>query len=176
MTTRKLLALALTAGLLLPTLANARVHVDRDETADFGTYETYQWIEGTATENQLAERRIRNAVDRELEAKGLQRVEQGGDLLVATHAALRTETRVNTDTLPVYYGYYWRTPFWHGQQTVDLRTIEVGTLIIDLIDADEERLVWRGKATGTIRENPKKNAKRLHKAVAKMIDQYHVTP
>lgn len=172
MKTRTLIAMALATGTLLAAQANARVYVDRDETSDFSTYQTYSWTEGTAADDQLAEQRIRKAVDRELAAQGLQRVDQGGDLLVATHAAARTQTRVDVETLPSYYGYYWRRPFWHGHQTADVREIEVGTLIVDLLDATQERLVWRGKATGTIRSNPEKNTKRLNKAVAKMFDRY----
>ena len=172
MTTRSLYISVLIATLLLPAMANAKVYVDHDRDVDFARYATYTWAEGTAAEDQLAERRIREAVDRELAKKGLERVDEGGDLMVVSHAAVHTKTRVDVDKFPPHYGYYWRRPFWVERTTVDVREIKMGTLIIDLLDANEERLVWRGKATGAVRPNPKKSTKLLNKAVFKMFEKY----
>src|SRR5213594_2852269 len=62
------------------TSASAKVFVDHDRTADFRARRTYAWMKGTEAPNTLVEKRIRAAVDDQLRAKGLTRVEGEADL------------------------------------------------------------------------------------------------
>src|SRR3989442_9068189 len=81
------------------TSASAKVFVDHDRTADFRARRTYAWMKGTEAPNTLVEKRIRAAVDDQLRAKGLTRVEGEADLHVITHAT--TTTDYTTGTLVV---------------------------------------------------------------------------
>ena len=47
-----------------------------------------------------------------------------------------------------------------------------GTMIIDLYDAKQKVLVWRGIAQGTLSNNGDKNQKLVGNAVKKMFKQY----
>src|SRR5579872_6548608 len=67
----------LTAGIIY-----AASHTDYDHHANFTGYHTYSWI-GVSTQDPLWKQRIMSAVDSELAAKGLTRVESGGDLSVS---------------------------------------------------------------------------------------------
>ena len=49
---------------------------------------------------------------------------------------------------------------------------EVGTLVIDVWDAKKKQLVFRGLVSGTISDNPQKNAKNIGKAVAEIFEKY----
>jgi hypothetical protein len=51
-------------------------------------------------------------------------------------------------------------------------TYEVGTLVLDMYDAQTKRLVWRGVATKTVSKKPEKNEKALEKAVEKMFKNF----
>ena len=63
------------------------VHTDYDRTANFAAFKTYTWREGTKLPNPLMEQRVIDAVDAQLKAKGLTRVDTGGDVSVTYHAA-----------------------------------------------------------------------------------------
>src|ERR1043166_3818798 len=82
------------AGLLcLGALALAQnVQFDYDRTANFSAYRTYEWAEGKGpSPSQLMDQNIKRAVDMQLAAKGLQRVERNGDIQVAYQAGVNHE-------------------------------------------------------------------------------------
>jgi hypothetical protein len=49
-----------------------------------------------------------------------------------------------------------------------------GTVIVDLIDAQKQELVWRGTVTGVLESNPtpEKMDKNANAAMAKLFSQY----
>ena len=160
-------------GLSLATVALAGVSVDYDKSVDFSRYGTYAWLEGTPAQNPLVQKRIVAAIEREIEAKGLAKATDEPDLLLATHAAATSERRIDVDD----YDYYRRGPGW-GTTTMSVRDIAVGTLMVDLIDADSKDLVWRSIATQTISGNldADKIDKRINKMTAKMFKKFPPKP
>jgi len=54
-----------------------KVNVDWDQTANFQGYGTYAWAKGTPAKNPLMDERIVAAVDKQLAAKGLRKVDSG---------------------------------------------------------------------------------------------------
>jgi hypothetical protein len=72
--------------LLLTNFAMAQtVHTDYDRAATFSNYHTYAWSDGTPAKDQLMDQRIRDNIDQQRGAKGLQKVTapDKADLLVA---------------------------------------------------------------------------------------------
>ncbi len=71
------------------------------------------------------------------------------------------------------YGYgddfYYGGGMSMGSSTSRVITYDQGTLIIDIWDANEEKLVWRGTSTDTIADNTKKMEKRLNKMLDKLV-------
>ena len=59
-------------------------------------------------------------------------------------------------------------------QTSTVQQIPVGTLIVDLVDANQKELVWRGTATKTLDpgSSPEEKQKHLDEAVQKMFGNY----
>jgi Domain of unknown function (DUF4136) len=49
---------------------------------------------------------------------------------------------------------------------------KIGTLVVEISDAKQHELLWRGSATDTISDNSNKNIKTLDKAVAKLFKDY----
>src|SRR5262245_41703224 len=88
-----LLGLALGAA----TAGAAEIKVDFDSHADFARYKTWSWRAGTAAPNPVAEKRLREAIETRLAARGLKRADSGGDLAVVYHAA--GENRIDTEKL-----------------------------------------------------------------------------
>ena len=149
-----------------------KVSVDWDKTANFSSFKTYAWAKGTLAPNQLVDQRITNAIDGQLAAKGLQKVDPGSNPdLVATYAAAAgSQTQLNTTNLGGWGGP-WRYG-WGGSSTTTVQQIPVGQLVVELGDIKNKDLVWRATASDTMSDNPQKNEKKINKAVEKMFKKY----
>ncbi|MCU1233860.1 MAG: hypothetical protein JWP63_1827 [Candidatus Solibacter sp.] len=155
-----------TAG-MFALLAFASVTTDYDHKADFEKYHTYSWIKAKASD-PLWEDRIMEAVDKQLTAKGWQKVPSGGDASVVAIGTTRTEPTFTTfyDGMP---GWYWQG-FGTATTTVDYN--KVGTLVVDIFDSATKHLIWRGVATDTLSSKPEKNDKKLDEAAKKMFEKF----
>ena len=96
------------------------------------------------------------------------------DLFVTYHTSTRQEFRA--DTTGYGYGYppRWnRYGYWGGvsSSTTRVSSYDMGTLVIDIWDAEDNILVWRGVAQDTVPSSPEKLTNKLDKAIAKMVKQ-----
>jgi hypothetical protein len=66
-------------------------------------------------------------------------------------------------------GWRWRGM---GETTTTVQNYKVGTLVIDLYDASNKQLIFRGTAEDTLSKNPEHNEKTLEKAVDKMFKKF----
>ena len=154
-------------GVLMLAVAPAvaqQVNADFDKTASFATFKTYSWTQGTipAGASPLMVQRVNAAVDAELSAIGLLKVDKDPDVLVAVHGATKEDVSLQS------WGY---SPRFGGGQ-VDVNRVLVGTLMVDIIDARAKKLAFRASASDTVSDNPQKNEKKIHKAVEKMFEKY----
>ena len=113
----------------------------------------------------MVQERIEQAIRAQLEAKGLVESSEAPDLWVVTHTA--SEERLRVDAEKFGYGYRWRS--W-GPTSVNVRNLEVGTMMVDLIDSETQELIWRGVATETIIPKAKKFEK-TEKNILKSAEQ-----
>src|SRR5262249_33545599 len=132
----------------------AEVKVDYDRTVDFSRYKTWSWRPGTPAPNPIANNRLREAIESRLATRGLARVESGGDLEVVYHAA--AESKISVERL----GY--KEPEFENEAT-RVRYVRVGSVLVDMIDASNGKVVWRGQA--------KDAANPTARDVARMIDE-----
>jgi hypothetical protein len=169
----RLPSLLAAAVLLLPSVLPAqKVRTDYAHGTDFTKYKTYKWIKISENPdvNQITDQRIVSAIDAQLAQKGLTRTEDNPDLLVGYQAAVTQETQLNTYTsgMGPGWGYGWGSAI----STTTTSTILVGNVVVDLMDPQQEQLVFRGIATGTLGDKPEKNAKKLQKAMKKIFEKY----
>ena len=75
-----------------------KITVDSDKNLNFQEFKTYAWTAGTPVKNPLFDQRIIDAVDKQMAAKGFQKVDLSAnpDLLVLYHAAVGQKTELNT--------------------------------------------------------------------------------
>src|SRR6266849_717987 len=162
------------AALILASASFAQqVKTDYDRTTDFSRYKTYSW-EKVQTQDPLWVDRIKEAVNAALTAKGLTPVESGGDV-----AIVAVEMTKNQRTLNTFYdgfggGWRWGGGFGNATTTVD--NYKVGTLVVDMFDANSKKLIWRGSSSDTLSDKSDKNIKNLDKGVQKMFDHYPPSP
>ena len=138
---------------------------------DFSKYKTYKWvtIPGAEQPNQILDQQIKLAVDTSLAAKGLTRTDDDkADLYVAYQVSITQQEQWNA------YGTGGGWRFGGGVATVTSTTIQIGTLGLDFYDPSPQQLLWRGQASKTLNpsKDPKKNQKRLNKAVAKLLKNF----
>jgi Domain of unknown function (DUF4136) len=165
----KSVALFLTAA-FVGCASSITTSVDYDRSVDFSAYRTYGWLRPRAIGNDILERRLTAAIDRELAARGLVRSDTP-DLYVAMHGRLSKE--VQYTAYDTGWGYGWRR--WRaGPTMVRRQEVPVGTLVVDLVDARDKELVWRGTATSAIdtTASAEKREAAVQEAVGKLFASY----
>lgn len=165
---RKLLLLLGASLLLVPFQAFAqKVNVDWDHgITNFSRYKTYAWTKSARpASSPFMDQRIIAAVDAQLAAKGLRKVDSGADLLVTYNAGVKEERSATTTGMG---GWRWGG----GMGRIDPVVENVGTLVVDLSDGEKKALIWRGTATDTLSDKSDKNSKKIEKAVEKLFKKY----
>jgi hypothetical protein len=177
---QKRLVIAVAAVLLVPALALAqKVSYDFDKTANFAGFKTYAHKDGTKVGQELIDARIVAAIETELAAKGFTKVEANPDVFVVYHIAFDKQKDISTFSSGYGggygpYGYGWGGGWGMGSTTTQVRDILIGTLVIDLADAKESKLAWRGMGVKEVNtgNNPEKRDKSINNAVKKIFKNY----
>ena len=169
--TKRLLATLAVACAISPVVAQ-KARVDFDHAGDFSRYRTYRWAAPPNADvlNQLMQLRVIGFVEEALAARHLRRVETGGDLLVSYQMDVREEKIYTTfaDTTGFGWGWGWGS----SMATTTAQVINLGTLTVDLVDSQRNRLVFQGVSTAPISSKPAHNTKRLAKAVNEIFEKY----
>ena len=152
----------------------AKVTTDYDHKADFTRYHTYTWMKAEAG-SPLWPDRIKNAVNAELSKKGLTQGGAESDLSLTAFGSSHNQPRLTTFYNGFGPGWGWG---WHGfGDTITYVDEEpVGTLVLDMFDTHDKKLVWRGVATDSLSDNPDKNEKKLEHGVADMFGHFPPKP
>jgi hypothetical protein len=168
---------AVAAVLLSGSAAFAQsVKADFDKKTDFTKYKSFAFKKGTDAPTPFAQQRIEAAIASQLKARGMTPSETA-DTLVYTHTKLSKEQRV--DVTSFGYGGYPGWGGWGGgfaTSSAQVTDIPIGTVMVDIVDAKTNALVWRGVASDTLSTNPtpEKSEKRINKAMTKLFYKYPV--
>lgn len=163
------------ALVLVPAaLVAQKTSFDYDKTANFATFKTYGLKDGTKVGNPLIDNRIVAAIESELAAKGLKPSAEKPDITVIYHVAFDKQkdiTAFSTGGGP--YGYRWGGG-WGGTTDVRVNEILVGTLVIDVADANKNEVVWRGMGVKEVDVQAKadKRDKNINAAVKKILKDF----
>lgn len=139
---------------------------------DFGQYRTFDFTEDgqTGAYSFASEEThvVREEIARQLEKRGLTRSTANPDLLVNLDVAVeeKVQTRqTNLVTDPLNYigqrRFVWRS------QEIPVGRYQQGTLTVNLVDRQKNKLIWQGEAEGVLPSNPKK----LQRAIAEGGDR-----
>ena len=191
MTMRYRLLIGFAIAALWPNMAAAqKVRYDFAPHTDFSRLKTYGFSEAgspemetitektTLYDSPFIKLRTNQAIEAQLQARGLMRDDKNPDVLVSAHRSFKTEYAT--------YGYYpvwgWGDPYqwgyygggYHHGGAVFTEEITVGTLMIDLKDATNGQLLWRGSGEKTVQDTskPEKRIKRVNREVAKIFRHF----
>jgi hypothetical protein len=181
--------IALTIAALLPAVAEAqKVRFDFAPGTDFSRLKTYTLGESRSSDIQTVtekttlydspfiKQRTNEAIEAQLQARGLTRDDEKPDVIVSMGRSFKTEY--------ASYGYYpmwgWGHPYYVGSYGFGyggaefMEEVTVGTLTIDVKDATNGQLLWRGSGEKTVLDTskPEKRVKRVNKEVAKIFRHF----
>jgi len=160
--------------------ASYPVQTDYDPDIGFESLRTYSWLDARQEktgdpriDNDLLDRRVRRAVEAELDAKGYRKVEAAqADFALNYHLSVERQIDVQTYVDSPSYGYGWRGGYSNAYTTV--QEYDVGSLVIDIIRPGEERLIWRGATQARTHEKgtPEERDERAQAAVSAILAKF----
>jgi hypothetical protein len=153
------------------------IKIEYDPKEDFTAFKNYSWITQEYYQHPLLALNIMGAVDEQLQAKGLTRVEHGGGLIVAAYGAIDSDLNVayrpEIYSMPGLTGpVWWANGMWVPGSSSAVY-IKQGTLVVDIADPHQKRLKWRGIAQMKLdSQKREKNFERVNKAIEKMFRKF----
>jgi hypothetical protein len=146
-----------------------QVRSDYDHNVNFSQFHTYYWAK-VQTENPLWQARVEAAVDKDLQSKGWQRVNSGGQVALTAVGATHNQQQYQTFYENLGPGWWWGG--FGTQATTTVQNYRTGTLVLDMYDAQNKHLIWRGTAADMLSDKPEKNQEKLDKAVDKLLEHF----
>ena len=173
-----LLAAALLAG------CSPRVHTEQDQDAKLAGYHRFAWLTPPAgpvrdpiLDSQILESRVHKAVTGDLKDRGYEEVapDANPDFLVTYH----TSAKQTLESSGPSFSFGFMDAFPRGFGAVgfgpDVRTQDQGTLMLDVLDSQSKRLVWRGWTTELLNQDNYSD-KSVQDAVKDIFDKFPAKP
>jgi hypothetical protein len=133
------------------SLVFADTKTDYDHSVNFNKYRTFAWKidkeSDDIVENSLVISRIQDAANRQLGIRGMKEDNRNPDVYLVPHVSAQ-------DMQNVWYspGPAWNTwgygGAWGWYDPIVINYVE-GTIILDMVDAKTDQLVWRSISTKT---------------------------
>ena len=154
----------------------SKVLIDYESGVDFIKYHKYKTIRKAKDSNysktmnpyinKMNEKRFAVAIDKELKEKGFKRITEGEpDFKVIYYIRLMKKIDVASS------GYtYWPDMGYHHRYLAG-RVFEEGSLIIDIIDTEDDQLIWRGALEGALVET-ENISQVINKTVKKIMKKF----
>lgn len=159
---------------VLLTGCASNVVTDYDSQASYASYETWAFSDtGGNAYTSLDGSRVETAVSRELEGKGLTRTgADSADLLVRYH--IDDVDRLDTSGFSYGFGIGRGNFGWGISTAPPVREVKEGQLIVDLVDNETNKVVWRGTSKRYLNQNqsPETREKLINEVVVDMFSRY----
>jgi len=164
--------------LLVSSCAGKKANVDYDATADFSVFKTYAWSEKTdeATSKSidaypLFHQRIHDSIDTTMKTKGFQLVDASkADVLITYHLSVEA-TGYSGSSVTFGVG-----SFGHSSGVglsvgvpVSGHVVEEGFLLINIIDAKRNSVVWQGSSSRELSRSP--TPEKTQEMVEEVVDE-----
>jgi hypothetical protein len=153
-----------------------QVRVNFDPEAHFARYKTYRLVHSTGAQSApllFPDQLIAGFVEERLAARGLKRVTPGADLLISYRFVVAEYPRkINLSDGVGPTGLGWGDTTY----TALVRPIQEGTLVIDMVDARKNHIVFEGISSLTVSSSPQKNTKKLAGIVREILESFPPRP
>ncbi|MEW6209606.1 MAG: DUF4136 domain-containing protein [Acidobacteriota bacterium] len=167
---KKLIFLAAIALLASVAPRAQTVKVDYDRSIDFAKFKTYSWIEGRRASDPQIHNLIVIEIERQLQSRGLKKVEARADLNIAYYASL--DENINASAVEYAKSASWKK--WGDHDPVygpRMVAVPIARMSLHIVDASTNSLIWRASAKDAYTANQAKGKKRVIEAVEKMMSK-----
>jgi hypothetical protein len=169
--------------LAVASLWAQKVQTGYDKTVDFSRYKTFAWIPSTVpATNPVLATLINADIEHELNQKGLRKVDSNPDLLVKSYGGANDVAGGFAAEDPNYTASGGApmpgAGMWGGSlPPTPVPQVMHGSITVDLIDARQKHLVWRGTAKGKMDyDKREKLLDQANKAVSELFKKYPPPP
>ena len=161
-----------------PTL---KVTSDFDKSINFQQYKTFALYQTDSIHtaiSQLNQARIFNSIKAEMVKKGFTENNENPDLLVNPVAIFKDRVSVSSNSNYYGYGGYYRPYYWgggmggSGYTTYNVDHYKDGSLIIDIVETANKKLVWQGTGNAEIDEPLKDPETKVPEIIAKIMASF----
>lgn len=174
----KKIRLVLLAGVIPSVCLFAKIITDYDHAVDFSRYRTYSWI-AVDVQDPLWQGRVQQAIENQLAVKGWHKIESGADASISAVGSSHIERTLETWYSGGFGGGWYHRGWWGAEPGISTTTVErtrIGTLHIDIFDAQSKKLIWHGDASGALSGDAEKDQKKLDKALADVFRAFPPPP
>jgi Domain of unknown function (DUF4136) len=179
----KYVVLTMLLAITVPA-SSQKIKVVYDKQLNFSQFRTFAWAPHGAVAHPMLALNVVGAIESELKARGLQKVsmDENPGLVIQVYGSIDQETSFNS-TDPLYaasggippFDPSFSGPMLYGQFGATSVTVHKGQIVVDLIDAANKKLVWRGMSQQNLAaDNKNKLLNQVNGAISKMFKQYPV--
>lgn len=152
---------------------SVRVHTSYDTRVDFSKYKRYCWLQGceftftgpSYLDGKKIKKLMEAAIRGEMAKKGFAYDDSDPQLLLDVHEA------VVTDTAFIYHRSHEESMFTNPMPPQEILLVK-GTLIVDMIDKETGRMIWRSVATSYLEKNPELTEENFATGVALALKKF----
>ena len=159
--------IAVVASLVSVVALAQTVRVKWERGTDFSEYQTYTWHDNPSDDVAAAtDRIIADHIDSVMSLNGIFRDDYEPELFITYYGSAE-------ESFGIGGGY---RSDWTSAGAITIDSHLAGTLVVDIVDVDENQVVWRGIATATIQREARKNRQIVQNALTKMFDSFPPPP
>lgn len=142
------------------------ISTDYDDTTNFQQYQTWNWYQdqpiaksdSNRRYSTFLDKRIKTAVENEMARRGFQRAAgtKKAAMLLAYDVTIENVQRVHPDFVNFpgigygyWYGYRYAYTYNRLYNNTYVQDYQAGTIILDIVDAKSNELIWRGSGQAT---------------------------
>ena len=168
--------------LLAPSCSTINTRFDYNPEINFSRYQKYSWQvpQEEKSEQSPAENLIDNAIDEALSAKGYQLVPKDqAHFIVGYQMIFQEKKRLRRYGYP--HGYHYHRPGYphhryhrfYRRGSVYTYYYTKGTLILDVVDAQTQEVVWSGEAVRIVNPNkPIELGRKMKESVSRLLKKF----
>jgi len=178
---KKLLLLSIVA--FSTSCVGVKVNSAHDPSADFDKHQTFQLMDAADSQYQGPKyafnaerfRTIKEAIQTELELKGLVNDAASPDLLVGFHVIVEEKQTTLIKDSEMFNPYSQPINYWDGYEMYynqENYQFLKGSLVIDIIDVKAGKAIWQGTAQRYMENIPQIDEEDVRKGIRKALKAY----
>jgi len=156
-----------------------KTNQEYDKTVDFSKYKTFSFYSWDNKNNELINKNdqqmIAYSVENELEDRGIKLTNFTSDLIVDIYVTLVDKVGRAAYT-NYYHTGYWNSfyfgPFGYSSFNYWPKEFTEATIIINIFDMKEKKLIWHSSGTGKINDDESEREKGIPDAISHMFFRF----